>query len=51
MIARLATRDGEVTTAISGLVLSRSTAPTSPRPTAHRPGFALVVQGASSVKV
>lgn len=45
-IARLTPRDGDVPTAISGLFLSRNTTPTPPRPTALRPCFALVVQGA-----
>jgi AraC-like DNA-binding protein len=51
IIARFATREGEVPTAISGLFLSRRTSLTQPLHTTQSPCFALVAQGARSLTI
>ncbi len=49
IIARYATEEGEVATAIDCLFLSRRTAPSQPLHTAQWPCFAMVAQGAKSL--
>ncbi|HWM67878.1 MAG TPA: AraC family transcriptional regulator [Steroidobacteraceae bacterium] len=49
IIARFATSDGECSTAIGNLFLSRRSSQTQPLHTAQWPCFALVVQGAKSL--
>ena len=51
IIARFASRDGEYATAIDGLVFARRSSPTDPVHTAQWPCFALVVQGAKSLRL
>ena len=50
-IAQLAKCDGEYTTAIDGLFIARRSAPTQPVHAAQWPCFALVAQGAKSLKL
>jgi AraC-like DNA-binding protein len=51
IIARFANSDGEHTTAIDGLFFARRSSPTQPLYTAQWPCFALVVQGAKSLRL
>ncbi|RWX78423.1 AraC family transcriptional regulator [Neorhizobium lilium] len=47
--ARFVTKDGEVTTAVSNLILSRRSTPTAPHYIDYRPCIGLVLQGTKSV--
>ncbi len=49
--ARFVCEDGEVATPIDNLFLSRRSSPTQPLHTAYRPCFALVLQGAKSLRL
>lgn len=51
IIARFASSDGEYTTTISSLFFNRRSSPTQPIHAAQWPCFALVVQGAKSLKL
>ncbi len=49
--ARFAPGDGEVASAVDNLFVSRRSRPTEPLHTAYRPCFALVLQGAKSLRL
>jgi AraC-like DNA-binding protein len=49
--ARFASGEGEVQTGIEGLGISRRTAPSAPCHSSYRPCFAMVIQGAKSLKL